>query len=130
MEKKCDIGSGTEAGACGYKQGSLPECAPLAVAYVPAQPGSQPAYDPEDALKRGTLFPGLDLPFMNMVKVMHSQRREGNGHGSLTPYGFSNKNKREALTRVHPIPDCICLFSAYNGKKPVCPTGRYSVYLP
>lgn len=26
-------------------------------------------YDAADALKRGTLFPGLDLPFMNMVNM-------------------------------------------------------------
>ncbi len=28
---------------------------------------STPQYDAADALKRGTLFPGLDLPFMNVV---------------------------------------------------------------
>lgn len=54
---------------CDYKQGKLPACAPLALAYVPMQPSSKPAYDPEDALKRGTLFPGLDLPFMNIVNT-------------------------------------------------------------
>lgn len=54
---------------CDYRKGMLPECAPLALAYVPMQPGAEPAYDPEDALKRGTLFPGLDLPFMNMVNT-------------------------------------------------------------
>jgi len=52
---------------CGYKCGSLPECAPLAVATIPAQASSQPAYDAPQALSRGTLFPGLDLPFMNVV---------------------------------------------------------------
>ena len=57
------------SGSCGYQQGSLPSCAPLALAYVPMQPSAAPAYDPEDALKRGTLFPGLDLPFMNMVNT-------------------------------------------------------------
>ena len=55
--------------SCDYKNGMLPECAPLGLAYVPMQPGSKPSYDPEDALKRGTLFPGLDLPFMNMVNM-------------------------------------------------------------
>ena len=52
---------------CGFRKGNLPECAPLALAYVPMQTSSQPSYDAEDAIKRGTLFPGLDLPFMNMV---------------------------------------------------------------
>lgn len=54
---------------CDYKKGSLPACAPLALAYVPMQESAATAYDPEDALKRGTLFPGLDLPFMNMVNT-------------------------------------------------------------
>ena len=60
----------TSAGDCGYKYGSLPgACAPLAMAYVPMQQAATPAYDPDEALQRGTLFPGLDLPFMNMVNT-------------------------------------------------------------
>ena len=50
-------------GSCTYKQGSLPECAPLALAQIPAQKSSEPAYKSGEALSRGTLFPGLDLPF-------------------------------------------------------------------
>ena len=56
-------------GGCSYKNGALPSCAPLALGYVPMQPCSELAYDAGDALKRGTLFPGLDLPFMNMVNM-------------------------------------------------------------
>ena len=56
-------------GRCDYRSGTLPTCAPLARSYVPMQPGSAPQYDPADALKRGTLFPGLDLPFMNVVNM-------------------------------------------------------------
>lgn len=51
----------------GYKYGKLPECAPLAAAYVPMQEAAAPSYEPIEALSRGTLFPGLDLPFMNIV---------------------------------------------------------------
>ena len=51
-----------------YKNGSLPGMtAPLAMAYVPVQSSAFPSYEPAEALARGTLFPGLDLPFMNMV---------------------------------------------------------------
>ena len=51
-----------------YKRGSLPGAsAPLAMAYVPMQDSAAPAYEPSEALARGTLFPGLDLPFMNSV---------------------------------------------------------------
>ncbi len=52
---------------CDYKKGTLSVCAPLALAYVPMQQSAEPAYEPEQALIRGTLFPGLDLPFMNIV---------------------------------------------------------------
>lgn len=55
---------------CGYKCGQLPECAPLALAYVPMQQSSEPAYGAGEALTRGTLFPGLDLPFKSIVNKM------------------------------------------------------------
>jgi len=39
------------------------------MAYVPMQDSVKPAYSTTEALSRGTLFPGLDLPFMNMVNT-------------------------------------------------------------
>ena len=51
-----------------YKNGSLPGAtAPLAMAYVPMQSCVSPSYEAGEALARGTLFPGLDLPLMNIV---------------------------------------------------------------
>lgn len=50
---------------CG--EGRLPASAPLANPYVPFQREDPPKYEPRKALVRGTLFPGLDLPFMGMV---------------------------------------------------------------
>lgn len=47
--------------------GRLPASAPLANPYVPFQLEDPPKYEPRTAIIRGTLFPGLDLPFMNMV---------------------------------------------------------------
>lgn len=47
--------------------GRLPATAPLANPYVPFQIEDPPKYEPKTAIIRGTLFPGLDLPFMNMV---------------------------------------------------------------
>ena len=43
----------------------LGECAtlPLAMAYVPIQPWETP-YEPDVALRRGTIFPSLDYPFL------------------------------------------------------------------
>ena len=47
--------------------GVLPAQAPLANPYVPFQQTEPPMYNPRTALVRGTLFTGLDLPFMGMV---------------------------------------------------------------
>jgi spore coat protein JB len=52
---------------CDYKSGILPDCAPLASGFVPVQRKEPPRYNSRDALTRGTLFPGLDLPFMNVA---------------------------------------------------------------
>ena len=48
-------------------EGKLPAVAPLVNPYVPFQLMDPPRYEPRKALVRGTLFPGLDLPFMGMV---------------------------------------------------------------
>ncbi|MBR5094171.1 MAG: spore coat protein CotJB [Oscillospiraceae bacterium] len=50
-----------------YRLGTLPDPAPLAGAYVPMQEKAEPRYGADRALARGTLFPGLDLPFMGLV---------------------------------------------------------------
>ena len=48
-------------------EGRLPSSAPLANPYVPFQLENAPKYEARKALVRGTLFPGLDLPFLGMV---------------------------------------------------------------
>ena len=50
-------------GICDDSCGTLPECAPLAVPYVPFQPNNPKRYSQQEALANGTLFPGLNLPF-------------------------------------------------------------------
>ena len=47
--------------------GRLPAMAPLANPYVPFQLENPPRYEAKTGLVRGTLYPGLDLPFMGMV---------------------------------------------------------------
>ena len=49
------------------REGRLPAKAPLANAYVPFQSEKPPRYEARTAMVRGTLFPGLELPFMGMV---------------------------------------------------------------
>ena len=51
----------------GYTEGRLPASAPLANPYVPFQLNSPAVYQTRKAFVRGTLYPGLDLPFMGMV---------------------------------------------------------------
>lgn len=48
---------------CGDSCGTLPECAPLAVPYVPFQQTGSKRYSQAEALNNGTLYPGLNLPF-------------------------------------------------------------------
>ena len=56
-----------KTGITGGGEGRLPAMAPLANPYVPFQMESPPKYEAKKGLIRGTLFPGLDLPFMGMV---------------------------------------------------------------
>lgn len=50
-----------------YGEGRLPGKAPLANPYVPFQYECPVKYDPMKGLMRGTLYPGLELPFKGIV---------------------------------------------------------------
>lgn len=52
-----------QSGTCENAQGTLPACAPLANPYVPFQNQNPERYTAGRALAKGTLFPGLDLPY-------------------------------------------------------------------
>lgn len=75
--------------ACGYKYGELPPCAPLAAGYVPFQQKNPPKYEKSEALTRGTLYPGLDLPFMNVANKTNPYA--GTPMGELMALGFAIK---------------------------------------
>jgi len=49
--------------------GHLPAQAPLANPYVPFQQEDPPKYEARKGLVRGTLYPGLDLPFQGKVNA-------------------------------------------------------------
>jgi len=66
LQKKIEASEADMKG-CGFKNGSLPSCAPLSVGFVPFQEKNPPKYSSDEALTRGTLFPGLDLPWKNIV---------------------------------------------------------------
>ena len=48
-------------------EGRLPSMAPLANPYVPFQMENPQKFEARKGIVRGTLFPGLELPFMGMV---------------------------------------------------------------
>lgn len=50
-----------------YRNGILPSSAPLANPYVPFQTENPPQFEASKGMIRGTLFPGLELPFMGSV---------------------------------------------------------------
>ena len=49
--------------------GRMPSMAPLANPYVPFQLDNPPKYEARRGLIRGTMFPGLDLPFQGRVNT-------------------------------------------------------------
>jgi len=55
------------------RNGRLPASAPLANAFVPFQLENSPRYEARKGMVRGTLYPGLDLPFMGMVNQKEKQ---------------------------------------------------------
>lgn len=70
---------------CGNGSGCLPSCAPLANPYVPFQRENGERYEAPRALIRGTLFPGLDLPFMGLV----NRTEKNTPLGELMALGFA-----------------------------------------
>ena len=85
-------------------EGRLPSMAPLANPYVPFQPENPPRYETRKGLIRGTIYPGLDLPFMGMVnntekKVtpMTELQTLGFAIQELALYLDTHREDREAL---------------------------------
>lgn len=83
--------------------GYLPSCAPLANPYVPFQQNAPTHYELPQGLVRGTLFPGLDLPFMGMVNEsalppspMHELQALGFAINELVLYLDTHSDDTEA----------------------------------
>lgn len=93
-----------ETSICPDGKGMQPSCAPLANAYVPFQMNAPQKYQPPKGLIRGTLFPGLDLPFMGMVNnkeknktLLHQLQSISFAMAELGLYLDTHKNDSEAL---------------------------------
>jgi spore coat protein JB len=85
-------------------EGRLPAMAPLANPYVPFQLENPPRYEARKGLIRGTLYPGLDLPFMGMVNnkelavtSMTDLQALGFAIQELALYLDTHRNDMEAL---------------------------------
>lgn len=90
--------------SCTDAKGRLPDCAPLAVPYVPYQEACSETYPAKKGLVRGTLFPGLDLPFMGMVNEhekpdtpLHELQALSFAINELGLYLDTHKEDKEAL---------------------------------
>lgn len=90
---------------CDTGRGYLPSCAPLANPYVPYQRTGEETYQPPLGLVRGTMFPGLDLPFMGMVNnkektktTLHSLQALGFAMQELGLYLDTHSLDSEALS--------------------------------
>lgn len=84
--------------------GRLPATAPLANPYVPFQLENPPRYEAQQGLVRGTLYPGLDLPFMGRVNSQELQKTcmtdlqaLGFAIQELALYLDTHRDDREAL---------------------------------
>ena len=94
-----------------YKYGPLPSPAPLAVSYVPMQENVNPRYDSCDALTRGTLFPGLDLPLFNAPNK--SNPYAGTPLGELMALDFAIKELNLYLDTHKDDDEAFALFKEY-----------------
>ena len=86
------------------KDGRLPATAPLANVFVPFQLENPPRYEARQGLVRGTLYPGLDLPFMGMANQKEKQvtplselQALGFAIQELALYLDTHRDDREAL---------------------------------
>ena len=85
--------------------GQLPALAPLANPYVPFQMENPPRYERRKGLVRGTMYPGLDLPFHGMVNKTEKPvtpltelQSLGFAIQDLALYLDTHRNDQEALT--------------------------------
>ena len=104
-ENKMQSGSG-----CSDNAGMLPVCAPLAAPYVPFQKDNPQIYQAPTGLIRGTMFPGLDLPFMGMV---NQKEKNGTQLNRLQGLNFAISELGLYLDTHRDDDDALELFNQY-----------------
>ena len=111
-QSNAGTGVQSEMTECSYKMGTLPPCAPLSAGFVPWQQENSPKYSAGDALTRGTLFPGLDLPYLNMVNQDHPYA--GTPLGELMALGFVIKELNLYLDTHPKDKDALMMLQSMN----------------
>lgn len=91
--------------------GIIPQCGMLAVSYVPVQRNTDESYEPEKALARGTLFPGLDLPYRGMI---NQTDKTPSPLEELMAVGFAVHELGLYLDTHPDDEDAAMLFNKYN----------------
>ena len=94
-----------------YRDGRLPAMAPLANPYVPFQMENPQKYEAKKGLVRGTLFPGLDLPFMGMVNQYELPQST---QAELQALGFAVQELALYLDTHRDDKDALALYREYQ----------------
>lgn len=92
-------------------EGRLPAMAPLANPYVPFQSENPPRYEARKGLVRGTLFPGLDLPFMGMI---NKNEKEVTPLTELQALGFAIQELALYLDTHRDDREALALYRSYQ----------------
>lgn len=91
--------------------GKLPSNAPLANPYVPFQRNDPARYERGKALIRGTLFPGLDLPYLGMV---NTKEKGDSGLAELQALAFAMNELALYLDTHKEDADAAALLQSYS----------------
>ena len=92
-------------------EGRLPAMAPLANPYVPYQRHDPERYQAPKGLVRGTLFPGLELPFMGMV---NQKEKPITPLSELQALGFAIQELALYLDTHREDEDALEMYRAYQ----------------
>ena len=83
---------------CTYKQGSLPGCAPLALAQIPAQQSSEPAY------KSGEALMALDFVTAELNLYLDTQSSDTQAVQTLQSFlKMYEEGRKEYVARFGPL---------------------------
>ncbi len=107
--------------------GLLPASASLANVFVPFQDENPPRYEARKGLIRGTLYPGLDLPFMGMV---NQKEKPVTPLSELQVLGFAIQELALYLDTHREDREALQVYQDYQKMYTHCCTEYLKVYGP